>query len=188
MDQQWQPYSDNSMNRPGRFSHGLQATPLQPGREFSGPPQQHQPPAGYIYETYQSPSNASNTTHTLSMASSPSATPHARDYMSDGDVPMEDADPYNRMKYPSRPNHQNRASAQYLSHEESSAARRYSPMNMLSPPNPYNSSPKQPQQNSYSYTSQAPNPRQSPTRTNHFSSPSQPYQPSPCRSNSPCHF
>lgn len=178
MDNQWQPYSESNMNRPGRYAQGNQNAPQ--GRDFSAPSQQPQPPMGYTYENYQTPSTASNN---VSMVSTPAATPHTREHGSDTDVPMEDADPYNRMKYPSRPAHQHRNSAQYLSQEESAAARRYSPMNMLSPSAPYASSPKQQSQSSYSYTKQGQNPNQSPTRQNSYSSPPQQYH----ASSSECH-
>ena len=78
------------------------------------------------------------------------------------DVPMEDADPYNKSKYLPRPNHQQRLSAQYLP-EASSAAQRYSPMNAL-PTSVYNSSPKTQMPSSFSQTPS----RTSPTRQNNY--------------------
>lgn len=181
MEQQWQSYSDITPNRQTRYSHSAHATPQQQAREFNGAAaQQQQPPAGFIYESYQAPSNPS-LPH--SMATSPSATPHVREYNGDGDIAMEDADPYNRMKYSSRPNHQHRVSGQYLSHEESSAARRYSPMNTLSPSSPYAASPQQAGHTAYgSYTAQTHPTRQSPTRSNPYTSQQQSYYPSPSRS------
>ncbi|KAI9852230.1 MAG: dual specificity protein kinase yak1, partial [Pleopsidium flavum] len=168
MEQQWPSYSDMSPSRQTRYSQGAHATPQQQAREFNGAAQQHQPPAGFSYEAYQAPLN---TSHPHSMATSPSGTPHARKYNGDGDIPMEDADPYNRMKYTSRPNQQHRISGQYLSQEESSAARRYSPMHTLSPSSPYAASP---QQAAYgSYTQQTYPSRQSPTRPNPYTSQSQ---------------
>ena len=98
------------------------------------------------------------------------------EYMDDGDVTMEDADPYNRMKYPSRPAHA-RASSHHLSQEESSAARRYSPMSTFSPTSPYvvNS----PHQSNYSHTTYTPNSqsaRQSPSKSNNqYATPSNQY-------------
>jgi len=93
----------------------------------------------------------------------------------EGDLPMEDADidPFDAEKYnipreyPVRPYHRSRPSSQYLTQEDSSAARRYSPMN-LSPTSPLNAS-----QNHYnSYTPHAQTSHQSPTRSqNHYSSP-----------------
>lgn len=98
------------------------------------------------------------------------------EYMDDGDVTMEDADPYNRMKYPSRPTHV-RASSHHLSHEESSAARRYSPMNTFSPTSPYVTN--SPHQSSHSYNAYTPNSqsaRQSPNRSNNpYATPSSQY-------------
>lgn len=96
---------------------------------------------------------------------------------------MEDADPYNRMKYPSRPSHSQRPSAQYLGQEDSSAARRYSPMKVLSPSSPYVPSSQQSSQSPYGqYPSQSTSARQSPTRSNHYSTPSQSYYSTPSES------
>ncbi len=179
MEQQWQSYSDMSPTRQARYSHSAHATPQQQAREFNGATQQHQPPAGFSYEVYQAPPSASLP---QSMATSPSATPHAREYNGDGDVPMEDADPYNRLKYSSRPNHQHRMSGHFIAQEESSAGRRYSPMHTLSPSSPYAASPQQAGQAAYgSYTPQTYPSRQSPTRPNPYPTQSQSYYSSPSR-------
>jgi len=98
-----------------------------------------------------------------------------QDYTGDGDIAMEDADPYNRMKYPSRPAHARNPSASLLSGEDSSAARRYSPMNTstLTPSSPYAATPQTSSYGAYSPSGSA---RQSPSRApKGFSSPSQPY-------------
>lgn len=94
----------------------------------------------------------------------------------DGDMPMEDADPYNRQKY-ARTTASNRAS-QYLPAEQhdasSRSAARYSPM-QASPTSPYVSSPQHQNAPSHyaSYTPQQ-TARQSPTRqTNPYASPTQ---------------
>lgn len=189
MEQQWQGYSDMPSARQSRYSSTVHTTPQQQAREFNGATtqqqqqqqQQHQPPAGFSYEAYQGPPSAS---HTHSLTTSPAATPHAREYNGDGDIPMEDADPYNRLKYSSRPNHQHRMSGQYLAHEESSAGRRYSPMHTLSPSSPYAASPQQASHSTYggSYTPQTFPTRQSPTRPNPYSSQSQSYYNSPSKS------
>jgi dual specificity protein kinase YAK1 len=104
----------------------------------------------------------------------------------DGDVPMEDADPYNKPKYAaSRPNHQHRHSQQFIQQGTSEAARRYSPMN-LSPQSPYNGSAQQgTQQAAQGYTSfspQAQGSRQSPTRSNPYISPPNSYYSPPGKS------
>jgi dual specificity protein kinase YAK1 len=172
MDPQWQTYADPSLGRASQFNpQGSHPAQLNP--KYSGLPTQAQPPAGYTYESYQTPAAATKapppiapTSKSVSMASSPAA----RDYVADTDTPMEDADPYNRSKYP-RSTHQIRPSSQYLPNEELSAQRRYSPMNILSPSLPYNASPSK-SQNSYGPSSS----RQSPTRTSGFPSPSQTYQ------------
>ena len=112
--------------------------------------------------------------------------PRTMDYKNDidGDMPMEDADPFNKQKY----NQTNRLSAQYLpAHQQegttSRTASRYSPMN-TSPTTPYVASPQQQQPPQYqqqqqlspnhyaSYTPQQ-SARQSPNRQNQYSSPPQ---------------
>lgn len=184
MDQQWQQYSDPSHGRPGQFNNG-HATHSQPVPKYGGGQPQAQPPLpiGYTYESYQTPgapgkapSTASNS-KTMSMASTPSAS-GTRDYTADPDTFMEDADPYNRAKYPTKQGHHSRASSQYLANanEESSAARRYSPMNVLSPSLPYNNNSGSPNKTQSMYgfpPSGSTSSRQSPTRTNNYSSPPQ---------------
>lgn len=176
MDQNWQPYTDvATTSRHGRYP---QSTGQQPANGSA----QHQPQSGYSYEAYQTNSVPSQP---QSMAVSPIGTPRTRAYSGDGDVAMEDADPYNRMKYPSRPTHSQRPSAQYLGQEDSSAARRYSPMKALSPSSPYAPSSQQSSQSPYGhYPSQTTSARQSPTRSNHYSTPSQSYYSAPCESSS----
>lgn len=176
MDQNWQSNADLSGTQQARYS---QNAAQQHTRNYSSSGQQ-QPPAGFTYDnTYQTPTIPS---HPQSSAASPASTPHLKqEYIGDGDVAMEDADPYNRMKYPSRPNHSHRVSSQYLSQEDSAAAKRYSPMKTLSPSSPYAASPQQPNHSAYSaYAPQSASARQSPTRTNtHGSSSSQSYYQSP---------
>ena len=160
MDQQ---YAEMAGSRQARFASA---------QHSNGSAHQHQhSQSGYGYEAYQSPSLPSQP---QSMAVSPIGTPQTRGYVSgDGDIAMEDADPYNRMKYPSRPSHQHQRSGQYLSQEDSSAARRYSPMK-ATPSSPYASSSQQSSQSPYGhYASQSTSARQSPTRSNHYSAPSQ---------------
>ncbi|GAB1200251.1 hypothetical protein APSETT444_009621 [Aspergillus pseudonomiae] len=129
MDSQWQPYQDPLMGRPAQFNNGLTSNPPQPGPKYGGQPQQSQPPVGYTYEAFQTPgvaakpASAGMNSKSVSMASSPAATPRSRDYVTDADTTMEDADPYNRAKYSTRPSHHSRPSSQYFPSEESSAAR-----------------------------------------------------------------
>ncbi|KAJ5622196.1 hypothetical protein N7528_005428 [Penicillium herquei] len=183
MDSGWQPYQDPLMGRPAQMNPGLAAHPQQVASKYGQPPQS-QPPVGYTYETFQTPGTASKAPSTgpnskpVSMASSPSATPRSRDYVTDADTTMEDADPYNRAKYSSRSNHHSRASSQFLNQaEESSAARRYSPMNVLSPSGmSYPTSPGK--QGSYFSPGQSQS-RRSPGRTGDYSSPPQGYQSPP---------
>lgn len=165
------------MNHAGPFGQGVPAAPLNSGRETSG---QHLNAAGYGYDQYQAISPAANN---MSVSSTPASTPHSHNYNSEGDVPMEDADPYNRAKYPSRPAHQHRTS-QYIAHEGSAAAQRYSPMNMLNTAGHFASSPSSQSQSQagFAFQSHTPRSRQSPTRQNHLSS-SQQYHDSPSERN-----
>ncbi|RJE25657.1 protein kinase Yak1 [Aspergillus sclerotialis] len=188
MDNQWQPYHDPLMGRPVQFNNGYPGHhPQQLAPKYGGQPPHSQPPLGYTYETFQTPGLAAtapsvgSNSKTVSMASSPAATPRSRDYVTDADATMEDADPYNRAKYPTRPNHHSRASAQFFPNEESSAARRYSPMNVLSPSMSYNTSPGK-SQNSYAFPPGPNNSRRSPARALNYSSPPQAYQSPPSNS------
>ncbi|KAB8206315.1 Catalytic domain of the Dual-specificity protein kinase YAK1 [Aspergillus parasiticus SU-1] len=190
MDSQWQPYQDPLMGRPAQFNNGLTSNPPQLGPKYGGQPQQSQPPVGYTYEAFQTPGVAAKPASTgmnsnsVSMASSPAATPRSRDYVTDADTTMEDADPYNRAKYSARPSHHSRPSSQYFPTEESSAARRYSPMNVLSPSMPYNTSPGKPH-NAYAFPPGPNQSRRSPTRVPNYSSPPQPFQSPPSGSRAP---
>ena len=180
MDSQWQPYADMA-GRQARYSsisNPQQQQQQQQQRDLNdGSTQSHQPSSAFGYEAYQTPSVPS---HPQSMATSPIGTPRIRGYAGDGDVAMEDADPYNRMKYPSRPSHSHRSSAQYISQEDSSAARRYSPMKAVTPSSHYAASPQQSSQSSYGpYMSQSASARQSPTRSQPYSTPSQSYYSTP---------
>ena len=124
----------------------------------------------------------------LAISSPPTAEPTVRSMTYngdvDGDLMMEDADPYNKQKY-SRPPTQSRPSSQYLPADQqdstSRTAARYSPMN-TSPNTSYaNSTPQQPQHqqstsNHYaSYTPQQ-SARGSPSRQNPYASPTQQQQ------------
>ncbi|KAB8079614.1 kinase-like domain-containing protein [Aspergillus leporis] len=190
MDSQWQPYQDPLMGRPAQFNNGLTSNPPQLGPKYSSQPQQSQAPIGYTYEAFQTPGNAAKPPSTamnsksVSMVSSPAATPRSRDYVTDADTTMEDADPYNRAKYSTRPSQHSRPSSQYFPTEESSAARRYSPMNVLSPSMPYNTSPGKPH-NSYAFPSGPNQARRSPTRAPNYSSPPQQFQSPPSGSRVP---
>jgi len=174
------PLRFGNMNHSGQFGQGVPATAMHPGHEAGG---QSLNAAGYGYDQYQSMSSGSGANN-LSVSTTPASTPHSHNYNSECDVPMEDADPYNRAKYPSRPAHHHRASSQYIAHEGSAAAQRYSPMNMLNPAGQFPTSPNaqsQPQaQAGYTYQSHTPRSRQSPTRQNHLGSPQQ-YMESPSK-------
>lgn len=175
MEQQWTAYSEPTANRQARYDPHTMTTPQQVQRDPGLPQQQTKP------DQFASPTAPSRTG---SMATLPSpgaslALGPGADYNDrDGDVPMEDADPYKPKYAGSRPNHQHRHSQQFLQQEESAAARRYSPMN-LSPTSPYGGNPQQGGQNYASFSPQTvPNNRQSPTRSNpYISTPNSYYSP-----------
>ena len=185
MDQQWTAYSEApGATRQARYAPHSMASPQHAQREASMPAQPKQDP----YASPTAPSRQS------SIQSPGASTPRGPDYNDgDGDVAMEDADPYKPKYNMSRPNHQHRHSQQFLQHEESAAARRYSPMN-LSPTSPYPGSTQQGGQNYTSFTpqaqaqtqtqsqSQSQSNRQSPTRTNPYMSPPNSYYSPPCTS------
>ena len=113
------------------------------------------------------------------MNPTPSAQGHNYEHNGEYDVPMEDADPYNRSKYLPRPAHQHRLSAQYAP-EASSAAQRYSPMNAV-PSGSYGSSPKTQMQLNYSVSNPTSSSRQSPTRQNSYAADRYADPPTPTR-------
>ena len=170
MDQQWTAYSDSNANRPARYDPNTMTTPQHAQRDANLPQQVKQ-------DQFASPNgpSRSNSMATLPSPGSSLTLSRSAEYNDrDGDVPMEDADPYKPKYAAARPNHQHRHSQSFLQQEESAAARRYSPMNM-SPTSPYSGNP---QQGGQSYTSFSPqaqaqaqaqnNNRQSPTRNNPY--------------------
>lgn len=211
MDPQW-PYQDPLMagrsaqqqpfnnNTTTTTTNGLTSTP---SKYAAQPPPPSQPPMGYTYEAFQTPSiptrapSMGSAARPTSLAPSPSTPSRSRDsYISDADTTMEDADPYNRAKYSVKTNHYARPSSQYFPTEESTAARRYSPKNALSPSAaPYNAhlnnSSTSPSKSHHSYAF-PPGPtsnsshhfnhhsNRSPTRVPNYTSPPQSYQSPPC--------
>lgn len=166
---QWQAYPESSGT--SRRYNGNTAPQSQMPRDYNGTAQLQQAPP-YTYEQQQhqqSPYAGSLTAHSQphSLAASPNATPQLRD--GNGDVAMQDID--GRLNYPMRPHHQHHLSAgarsggQHLASEPSSAAQRYSPMDVLSPSSPYTASP---QQGSTPFGAQTPSNRQSPSRPGAF--------------------
>ncbi|KAK5169851.1 dual specificity protein kinase yak1 [Saxophila tyrrhenica] len=134
--------------------------------------------ASNSHSTYSTPA-LSNQTASLAISSPPSAGSRARnmDYNGDldGDMPMEDADPFNRQKYARPPQQSNsRPTSQYLPAEDatSRAAARYSPMH-TSPTTSYVSSTPSNMGSNQFYTPQQ-SARQSPSRHNNpYASPTQ---------------
>lgn len=180
MDHQWQPYgSEASSNRQPRYPPATQQQQLNGSAQQQQ--QQQQQHTSYGYEPYSSNPGPSQS---QSMAVSPIGTPHRRGYSTDGDVMMEDADPYNKMKYPSRTTHQQRPSGQFLSQQDLPGGRRYSPVKALSPSSPYTPTSGHPSQSPYGqYASQNTSARQSPTRASHLSTPSQSAYATPSKRN-----
>ncbi|KAI3337167.1 kinase-like protein [Xylariaceae sp. AK1471] len=162
---QWQGYQD-ATGAPRRYNGTNQMTPT---REYSQQPGQVQPPASFKYDQYQPTMNSHSA---QSSAASPITTPQVRD--GSGDVSMQDVhDPYGAMKYPMRPHHQSHLSGGrqpnlHSPSEPSTAAQRYSPMEVLSPTSPYGSKSTS-NQGQFSTHSQ----RQSPTRADY--PPTSPY-------------
>jgi dual specificity protein kinase YAK1 len=182
--QQWTPYATEApaAARP-RYN---MASPQHAQRDDSVPAQA--PKLELKQEPYASPMPPSRQGSMGVASGAPSRGPDFND--GDGDVAMEDADPYKPKYNAARPPHQHRHSQQFLQQEESAAARRYSPMN-LSPTSPYPGAAQQGQ----SYTSfspqaqpqsQPPSNRQSPTRTNPYMSPPNSYYSPPCTSRPRC--
>lgn len=178
MDQQWTAYTETPVaSRQARsYAPHTMATPQQPQRDPSIPQQIKQEP----YTSPAVPSRAQS----MALPSPGTLLNRAPEYNDgDGDVPMEDADPYgNKPKYStSRASQQQRHSQQFLQQEESAAARRYSPMN-LSPTSPYTGSTQQGGPTYTSFTPQAQANRQSPTRNNPYMSPPNSYYSPPSKS------
>lgn len=164
MEQRWSPYADNQSD--DRLTRQASST-------LNTPHQQERNGSAVRYDGFASPTLPS---HGVSATTDSFAHPQQinRQYQADveGDLPMEDADPFNKQKYeyPIRANHRSRPTSQYLPQEESSAARRYSPMN-LSPTTPYSSTPgNAPQAHFASYTPTLQPSRLSPTRPHVYSS------------------
>lgn len=184
--QQWTAYSEPPQAaRQARYAPHNMATPQQPQRDPSLQPHIKQDP-------YASPTQLSRTNSmasAMAVASPGGSQNRGLEYNDgDGDIKMEDADPYKPKYSQGRVNHQHRSSQQFLQqvqHEESSAARRYSPMN-LSPTSPYTAAGTT-QQGGQNYTSFSPQQqaqpnRQSPTRNNPYISPPNSYYSPPSMS------
>ncbi|KAH3916648.1 hypothetical protein HBI56_048430 [Parastagonospora nodorum] len=187
--QQWTAYSTEAP--PAARPRYSMASPQHAGapqqRDASVPAQQQPHVKQEIKQepyTASQPPSRQNSTGLHPPSGTTSRGPDYND--ADGDVAMDDADPY-KPKYNNnmaRPNHQHRHSQQFLQHEESAAARRYSPMN-LSPTSPYQGTTQQGGQNYTSFTPQAQaqsqphSNRQSPTRNNPYMSPPNNYFSSP---------
>lgn len=190
--EQWQAYSETANNHQPPYHHSAQQQQQQQqrqSRELKGSTApQHLPPSASGYDSYHSPTSGSQV---QSSASSPAGAQYPRQggYNGDGDVTMQDADPYGKAKPSSRTNLQHQVSAaavtsrnltQYGSNEEASAARRYSPMDTLSPSSPYSTHRQQSQASTAPQGTQTHSSRQSPTRQNNYTSPTQSYYSSSC--------
>jgi dual specificity protein kinase YAK1 len=199
--QQWTAYSAAEAPPASRQRYNMASSSPQVAQRDASVPLQQQQQQQIKQEAYSSSPSAAPSRQSSALGSVQSAsgsTSRGPDYNDgDGDVAMEDADPYSKQpKYNttttnnsmSRPNHQHRHSQQFLQQEESAAARRYSPMN-LSPTSPY---PGSTQQGGQAYASFSPasqaqpqSNRQSPTRNNPnnpYMSPPNSYYSPPCTS------
>lgn len=179
MDQQWSTYAESPVSNRQRYVPQTMTTPQHTQRDPTVPSQIKQEQYAK-QEAYASPTAAPRT-NSMPLASPggpQSAKPEFND--GDGDVAMEDADPYKPKYGAARPNHQHRHSQQFLQQEESAAARRYSPMN-LSPTSPYSGSTQQGGQQYTSFTPGSQSNRQSPTRTNPYMSPPNSYYSPPSK-------
>ena len=176
--EQWQAYPDSAGASGSRryTSNGGGGSNQMSPRDYSNgqaqQTQQAQPPAGFKFDPYQGGLNPQPTAST-----SPMTSPQLRD--GNGDVRMQDAhDPYAGIKYPMRPhNHQHQLSGSlpsnmHQSQEPSAAAQRYSPMEVLSPPNSYAPSKAAPGAGQFT---QSPAQRQSPVRSTSDYAPQSPY-------------
>jgi dual specificity protein kinase YAK1 len=184
MDQQWTAYSEApGASRQARYAPHNTTSSQHTQRDASVPAPLKQDPYASPTAPSRSSTIALQTPSQPSQPSQPSSRgPDFND--NDGDVKMEDADPYKPKYNTQRPSHQHRHSQQFLQQEESAAARRYSPMNM-SPTSPYPGGTQQGGQNYTSFTPQAQSQsnRASPTRNtlnNPYMSPPNSYYSPPC--------
>ncbi|KAF2133559.1 kinase-like protein [Dothidotthia symphoricarpi CBS 119687] len=180
MDQQWPAYPEApDAARQARYAPQNNMTTPQHAQRDAGVSQQ--PKQDYASPTQPSRANS------MARHSPAGSASRAQDFgEGDGDVAMEDADPYKPKYSSSRASHQARHSQHFLQQEESAAARRYSPMN-LSPTSPYPGGTQPAAQPYTSFTPQQPQGnRQSPTRNNpYMSPPNNYYSPPSTRPNAP---
>lgn len=161
MDQQWSPYAESPLtNRQARYAPHTQA------------PQQLSSRDPTLAAAMNQASSAPSRAQSINLSSPQNQQPGRGMYNGDGDgdVQMEDADPYNRK----RPGHSRMHSAQLAHQEGSSAARRYSPMN-LSPSSPYAATPQQNQGHFAAFSPQMTLNSQSPTRSSFQAMPNHGY-------------
>jgi len=161
MEQRWSSYPDNQSDD-RQLRHGSSSINTSHQQDRNG--------LGVRYDAFASPTLPSQPAASTPFAQPPKI---GRQLQPDieGDIPMEDADPFNKQKYeyPIRSTHKSRPpSTQFLPQEESSAARRYSPMD-LSPTTPYSTT-HAPQSHFSSYTPVLQPNRHSPTRPHMYGS------------------
>lgn len=168
MDQQWSPNMEApASNRQQRYAPQTVPSHQYAPRDSSTAPSRHS-------ESYAQTLSA-NRTPAMPMTS-PGIKQEYGD--GDGDIKMEDADPYKQQQRQTAGRGHARMPSAQLAQEESAAAKRYSPMN-LTPASPYAAATPQQQ----SYTSYTPQNRTSPVRSNSYMSPTQGYYASPpCKS------
>lgn len=167
MDQQWSQYGESPLSsRQARYAPHAQGQQHHTPRD----PNLASAVKGDPYLTSAVPSRAQSIS-LASPAGSHGRGPHNGD--GDGDVQMEDVDPY-KTRHGGRPGHQRINSAQLIQQEESTASRRYSPMN-LSPASPYSATPQQAQQQFAAFTPHMNANNHSPTRSSFQMTPNHGY-------------
>lgn len=180
MDQQWNSNQDAAgSNRQPRYapqtvpSHQYTPRDMNPNPAIKQESYIKQEP--YIKQEGYAQPPLTDRTPTLPMVSPGLPPGRGAEYNGDGDgdVNMEDVDQYGRPRQGNR-GHARLPSTQ-LAQEESTAARRYSPMN-LTPSSPYAATPQQANYQSYTPAAQS---RASPTRSNSYMAANNHYYASP---------
>ena len=190
--EQWQSLSEPSSSRQTSYqAMSQQQSSVDPkGTSQQLQQQYQQSPGGTSYEAYHASSSSASGPAALASGVLAGGTSYPRqmNYPGNGDVAMHDADPYEKAKPSSRAHHQHHESVTSTrsgpplgSHDESSATRRYSPMDTLSPSSPYTADFRSSTQNAVPRGGQSQGSHSSLTRHDPLSSPAQMYHSSPGR-------
>lgn len=172
MDPRWTPYTP-PRDRQARAAIGSLSSPHKQQQDSNGS-------TAWTYDVYQ-PSPPAAYASTLSAAPIHPSQGSTTGFGTDGDLPMEDADPFNNQKYATRSSqpHRSRPSSQHLLADDSLATRLYSPLHP-SLTNPYpGSSPGTSSTQFATFTPLTSSTRHSPTRPPLHGSHSYSYQSTP---------